>query len=83
MAPTAEVYFGKHEESRSRDIGFVPQVLSFARERSGSLTEMSRRLKASVGRRRCELVKYRTGARKIGPLANEVFVFRLRAATSK
>jgi hypothetical protein len=34
---------------RNCDFGFVHQVLTFTRERSGSLTEMSRRLNTNVG----------------------------------
>jgi glycosyltransferase involved in cell wall biosynthesis len=43
---------------RSCDFGFVHQVLTFTRERSGSLTEMARQLNTSVGGRLYELVKY-------------------------
>jgi hypothetical protein len=43
---------------RNCDFGFVHQVLTFTRERSGSLTEMARRLNTSVGGRLYELVKY-------------------------
>jgi hypothetical protein len=68
------------------------QVLTSARERSGSLTEMSRRLNTSVGGRSYELVKYRTRARKIDLRtegmhscreAHEVSVHGLGATTSK
>lgn len=43
---------------RNRDFGFVHQVLTFTRERRGSITDMSRRLNTSVGGRLYELVKY-------------------------
>jgi glycosyltransferase involved in cell wall biosynthesis len=43
---------------RSCDFGFVHQVLTFTRERSGSLTEMARQLNTSVGGRLYELIKY-------------------------
>jgi hypothetical protein len=77
---------------RNCNIGFVRQVLTFARERSGSLTQMSRRLNASIGGKLYELVKYHAGARKIEfqserlhfcHKAHEVSVFGLGAATSK
>ena len=43
---------------RNCDFGFVHQVLTFTRERSGSLTDTSRRLNTSVGARIYDLVKY-------------------------
>ena len=43
---------------RNCDFGFVHQVLTFTRERSGSLTDMARRLNTNVGGRLYELVKY-------------------------
>jgi glycosyltransferase involved in cell wall biosynthesis len=43
---------------RSSDFGFVHQVLTFTREREGSLTEMSRWLNTFVGGRLYQLVKY-------------------------
>jgi glycosyltransferase involved in cell wall biosynthesis len=45
---------------RNCDFGFVHQVLTFTRERGGSLTDMSRRLNTNVGGRLYELVKYGT-----------------------
>ena len=43
---------------RSCDFGFVHQVLTFTRERSGSISEISRRLNTYVGGRLHRLVKY-------------------------
>jgi glycosyltransferase involved in cell wall biosynthesis len=43
---------------RNCDFGFVHQVLTFTRERSGSLTEISRMLNTFVGSRLYEIVKY-------------------------
>lgn len=43
---------------RSCDFGFVHQVLTFTRERGGSLTDVGRRLNTNVGGRLYEVVKY-------------------------
>jgi glycosyltransferase involved in cell wall biosynthesis len=43
---------------RNCDFGFVHQVLTFTRERGGSLTDIGRRLNTSVGGRLYELIKY-------------------------
>jgi glycosyltransferase involved in cell wall biosynthesis len=43
---------------RNCDFGFVHQVLTFTRERRGSLTDIGRRLNTNVGGRLYDLVKY-------------------------
>jgi glycosyltransferase involved in cell wall biosynthesis len=43
---------------RNCDFGFVHQVLTYSRERSGSLTDIGRRLNTNVGGRLYDLVKY-------------------------
>jgi glycosyltransferase involved in cell wall biosynthesis len=43
---------------RSCDFGFVHQVLTYTRERTGSLTEVARRMNSSVGGRLYEVVRF-------------------------